>query len=228
MNDFIAIHIRPWLVVARDLLPHRPICKSNHKMEPAMNILGLTISVDPAPKARWTRRVAALGTAIGITAVGGVAYAFWTTAGTGAATAQARSFTALTVSAGTAPAGQLYPGLTADGSTVGGDLVLSVTNSNPFPVQITGVQAGTGAITVTNALGGANSTCAASTGVSIITKSSPTVVYQTGTSVPANQATAFTVTIKNVVSMSTASVTECQGATFTFPSTGVSLNYTSA
>ncbi|MBK5306268.1 MAG: hypothetical protein JJD92_06220 [Frankiaceae bacterium] len=208
-----------------------------------MNILGVVIKIekasDTSTRQRWVRRGIAVTAASAVMIGGGVAFAFWSTSGNGAGIAQAKTFAALTVTSGTAPTGQLYPGLTADGTAAGGDLVLSVTNSNPFPVQITGIAPnGTPTFTVTGAtinpaVAGqtgpqANTACAATTGVSVITKTPLTVVYQSGTSVPANQSSAFTVTIKNVVSMGTASVTECQGASISFGSADVKFTYTSA
>jgi len=198
-----------------------------------MNVLGLQISVARPSNRKVSLAAVAFGAISLAVMAGGTAYAYWTTTGTGSGTAQARVFTAPTVAAGTAPSGQLFPGLTADGSTVGGDLVLSVSNSNPFPVTITGVSAGSGTITASGALvvspetpAQANAACQASSGVSIITKTSPSVTYAAGTNIPAG-ANNFAVTIAKVVSMSTASVNECQGATFTLPSTGVNLTYSS-
>ena len=225
-------HIHPWLVAYQTLFPRRLHLSGDSNKERNMNILGLQITV-ARPSSRKVPLAVVIGAASLAVMAGGTAYAYWTTTGTGSGTAQARVFTAPTVAAGTAPAGQLYPGLTADGSAVGGDLVLSVSNSNPFPVTITGVSAGTGTITASGALvvgaetqPQADAACQASSGVSIITKPSPSVTYGTGTSIPAG-ATNFAVTVSKVVSMSTASVNECQGATFTLPSTGVSLTYSS-
>lgn len=188
-----------------------------------MNILGLQITVQSgtARRTRLGRGIVALAAVNALVLAGGAAYAFWSTSGSGAGTAQARVFNTPTVTAGSAPAGQLYPGLTANGTSTGGDITVLVTNNNPFPVTITNVSAGTGTITAT---GGANATtCATSTGVSIFTKANPSV---TGT-IGANAVNAA-VTIQFVVSMSTASDTGCQGATFGFPATGVSLTFTSA
>ena len=126
-----------------------------------------------------------------------VAFAAWTTNGTGNATAKAQSAQALTtvdVSAST-PA-TLYPGAT-------GDLLLRINNPNPYPVRVTGV-AGNGAIT-----SDAGALCTGSTGV--------TFANQTGLSldVAANAATTFT--LSGTVAMSNASHTSCQGAVFTVP-----------
>lgn len=137
----------------------------------------------------------------------GIAFAAWTSTGTGTGAAKARSFTGVVVSAGTAT-GQLYPG----GSNVG-DLVVTATNNNPFPVTVTLAQ-DAGAKVVSNpVVGGCAETTngsAAITGVSFAGGSF---------SVPANSSVAVTRTITASVSMSSASVSACQGATFDIPVT---------
>lgn len=130
-------------------------------------------------------------------AMGGTAYAVWTSGGTGTGAGAASTFQAVTVTAGTAPAGQLYPGLTADGSTAGGDLVVDASNPNPFPV------------TVTVTLNGSPTGCT-TTGVTIGATAQFTL--------PANSGTVAR-TMAKVLSMSTASSNDCQGATITVPLT---------
>lgn len=157
---------------------------------------------------------------------GGVAYAFWSTTGSGSGSAAARSFVAPTIAAGAAPAGTLlYPGLTANGTTAGGDLSLKISNTNPFPVTITGITAGTGNVTSDKGTSCADGGLAANaTGVSVITKASG--LSGTNLTIPASTNN-VAVTISQVVSMSTASGDGCQGATFTFPTTGVTLTFSS-
>jgi hypothetical protein len=214
----------------------RTVGGTRDESEKLMNILGLSISVEreASSRVKWTRRGVAMAVAAATVFSSGVAYAFWTATGTGSGSAQAKNFQALTINAGAAPGGQLYPGLTADGSTAGGDIVLSVSNPNPFPVTISSVTSGSGALTVTNATpvgpetqAQANTACATTSGVSIATRNNPGMTYASGSNIPPS-ASNFTVTISKVVSMSTASVTECQGATFTFAAAGVSLGLTSA
>lgn len=144
-------------------------------------------------------RVGALAclTMAGVGLTGGTAYAFWTSTGTGTGAAAATTFQPVAVTAGTAPAGQLWPGLVADGTTAGGDLVVSAANPNPFPV------------TVTVALGGTPTGCT-TTGVTIGAPASFTLPAQSGT---------VTRTMSKVLSMSTASSNDCQGATITVPLT---------
>ncbi len=111
-----------------------------------------------------------------------------------AVTAQSLTFTDVSGSA----AAQLYPGGT-------GDLVVRVTNPNPFAVTITAVS-GNG--TVTSDKGAA---CNASTGVTFASTTGLTQVVGAGASV--------TFTLTGKMSMSNASANACQGAVFTVPVT---------
>jgi hypothetical protein len=136
--------------------------------------------------------------ALSVTALlgAGVAFAAWTVGGGGSGTATATSSQNLTTSVATTTAA-LYPGISA------ANLYLTVNNPNPFAVAITSVNANGAAVP-----DGSHATCV-TTGVSYAT----TAVTQT---VPANGSLSFTVP---GVSMSNASDTGCQGATFTFPVT---------
>ncbi|GLY49738.1 hypothetical protein [Lentzea sp. NBRC 102530] len=62
----------------------------------------------------------------------GVAYAAWTSSGTGAATTKAGTAQAPVVTGGAVVTGTLYPGGT-------GDAVVNVSNPNPYPVTITSI-----------------------------------------------------------------------------------------
>jgi hypothetical protein len=126
---------------------------------------------------------------------GGAAWAYWTTTGSGAGTGAAQTFQTVTVAAGAAPAGQLYPGLVADGTTSGGDLVLDVTNPNPFPVTVTVSQSGPATGCTTTGV-----TMSGSATFSVPASSGPT-----------------TRTLVKVLSMSTAATDDCQGAAITVP-----------
>ena len=96
-----------------------------------------------------------------------------------------------TVSAGSASGTQLYPGLTANGST-GGDLVLTASNPNPFP------------ITVTVAASSSASGC-----------SNPDVSFLGGTFSLAANASGVSKTFAKSVSMGTNASNDCQGKTIT-------------
>ena len=143
------------------------------------------------------RGLAALLASVAVFLTGGVALAFWLTSGTGSGAAQARAFTAPTVSGGTVTGNLLYPGLTANGTSAGGDLVVVATNPNPFPV------------TVTVTLNGTVTGCT-TPGVSLLAGTSFTLAANDN---------AVTKTMTNRVSMSTASSSDCQGATLTLPLT---------
>lgn len=145
---------------------------------------------------RFGRRgVAALLVPAAIVFAGGSALAYWLTSGTGTGTAQARTFTAPTVTGGTVTGNLLYPGLTANGTNAGGDLVVVGTNPNPFPV------------TVTVTIGGTVTGCT-TPGVSLLAGTSFTLT--------ANQ-TSATKTMPFRVSMGTNSSSDCQGATLSIP-----------
>jgi hypothetical protein len=136
-----------------------------------------------------TVAVASLGTLV---MAGGVAYAVWTTTGTGAGTAKAGSFQAITVAGGTAGTGQLYPGLVPDGVSLGGDLKVVTTNPNPFPVTAT--------LTVTSAAG-----C-----------TTPGITLKSGTTVNlAANSSNVAQTLSKVVGMGTGANDDCQNATIT-------------
>jgi hypothetical protein len=62
----------------------------------------------------------------------GVAYAAWTSSGTGSATTKAGTAQAPVVTGGAVTTGLLYPGGT-------GDAVVTVSNPNPYPVTVTSV-----------------------------------------------------------------------------------------
>lgn len=187
-----------------------------------MNVLGISITRthSPIPKAA---PIVLMAASLAVAATG-TAYAAWSTQATGTGTATARTMAVPTITAGAASTGTLlYPGLTADGSTAGGDLSLTIANSNPFPVTISAIAPGTGNVTSNK---GANCVDGASnpTGVSVISKSAN--LTGTNLTIPANSS-GTSVTINKVVSMSTASADGCQGAVFSFPATGVTLTFTS-
>jgi hypothetical protein len=143
-------------------------------------------------------KLLAASTVIALGAVG-VGIAAWSTSGSGTAYAGAATASPLTLGdASGATTGDLYPGAT-------GALRLEVTNPNAFPVLITAVS-GNGAIT-----SDAGAACNAGHGV--------TLVSQSGLSLPLAAGATTTFTLAGAVSMSTSSVTSCQGAVFSIPVT---------
>jgi hypothetical protein len=127
----------------------------------------------------------------------GTAFGAWTVGGGGSGSATATSAQPLTTSAATTTA-QLYPGIT------GANLYVTANNPNPFAVTVTSVNAnGSATPDAAHAAG------CTTTGVTFTTTATSKVV-------PASGSLSFTVA---GVAMTNASVTGCQGATFTIPVT---------
>ncbi len=149
------------------------------------------------------KRIALAGLVAALVAVAaGLVYAAWLANGTGsgyAKAASAQQLTTVDVSASTTAT--LYPGAT-------GDLLIKVSNPNPYPVKVTDVT-GNGTITAD----AAHSTCGSDaqhpTGVTF------TDQHGLSISVPANSSAQAT--LASSVQMSNASDNSCQGATFTVP-----------
>jgi hypothetical protein len=142
-----------------------------------------------------TGSVSAIG-ALSVALATGAAYAVWTSTGSGSGSAKASSMQGVTVTAGTAPSGQLYPGLVANGVSTGGDVVVNVDNANPFPVTVTLTSIGTVTGCTTPAVT-----------LAVTTKSF---------TVPANTATAVQRSWDKVLSMGDSS-NDCQSKALTIP-----------
>ena len=141
---------------------------------------------------RWMRRLASacLGTTALLLA-GGVAYAAWSALGAGTGTAASGIPQALGVSA--TVAGLLHPGSAADA-------LVTVSNPNSAPVTVTSL-ALAGSVTA-----GAGCT---TPGVTVSLPGSTSLVVPAGGSA--------SLSVANAVSMTTASSSDCQGATFPIP-----------
>ncbi len=132
-------------------------------------------------------------------AMGGAAYAYVSAAGSGSGSGTAGTMQTVTVSAfvgGDTPTSALYPG----GPTA--DVILRVNNPNSFSVQLFSIS-GNGAITADASHSGCTTT-----GVTFTPASNPNVTIPAGSSL---------VHLSGAASMSTASLSACQGATFTIP-----------
>ncbi len=148
---------------------------------------------------RTGRKIIAGTLTTGVILTAGIAFAQWTAGGSGNGYAKAGTVGALTtVDASASTTAQLYPGGT-------GDVKITVSNPNAFPVTITGVS-GNGTIT-----SDAGATCNSSTGV--------TFTNTTGLSDVAAASTTTTITLANKAAMSSSSANACQGAVFTIPVT---------
>ena len=142
-------------------------------------------------------RIIGAGITLVVLAAVGLAYAAWTSSGSGSGYAKAgtaQQLTTVDVSANTSAT--LYPG--ADG-----DVRIKVSNPNPYPVRVTDVT-GNGAITADAGHAGC-----VTTGVSFTDQTGQTI------DVAANGEAETTLT--NAASMSNASDNGCQGAVFTIP-----------
>jgi hypothetical protein len=132
-------------------------------------------------------------------ASGGVAYAWLTASATGASSASTSPFAPVTVAplaVGDTTTADLQPG----GS---GDVVLRVSNPNPFPVTLIAVAAN-GAVT-------------ASGGTGVCTTSGVSFINQSGLTDPIAASGISIVHLTSAATMSAASQSGCQGATFAIP-----------
>ncbi|MFC3991829.1 hypothetical protein [Actinoplanes siamensis] len=136
----------------------------------------------------------------GLAVSGGIAWAQWRLTGSGQATGTAGTVLGLRLSGQPSPQEPLYPGkLTA--------LSVTVHNDNRFPVLVTTIRAGAGAVTADAAHRAAG---CVTTGVSFA-KPATAVAWP----VPSRSSATFRVS--NAVKMTNASDSACRGATFTVP-----------
>ena len=138
------------------------------------------------------------------TAGAGTAYAYWSSAGGGSGSAAAGTMQAVTVDAlvgSDSPKTTLYPGGSAD-------VVLRLTNPNPYPVQVYGVTAN-GPAAPDAAHPGCTTTGVRFTG--------PAAPLSPATYVAANSSAL--ITLPGAAAMDTTSLAACQGATFSVPVT---------
>jgi len=144
------------------------------------------------------KRVALLAVPAVLIAVG-IAIGAWNATGSGTGYAKAGTSSSLTLGdASGSTVADLYPGAT-------GNVKITVTNPNSFPVSITSVSQ-TASTSITSDKG---STCNASTGVTFTT--------QSGLSLALGAGATSTFTLSGAVAMSNASANACQGAVFSIP-----------
>jgi hypothetical protein len=94
---------------------------------------------------KFTRRTSALSGGIALLTVTGVAFAAWTSSGSGSGTAQSTTSANSNITAATFAA-DLYPGATKS-------ITVTMTNPNDYPVVVTSISAGSSLLL--------NTTCAA-------------------------------------------------------------------
>jgi hypothetical protein len=149
-------------------------------------------------------KVAVLAGVLSLAIGAGTAYAYWATDGSGSSSAAAGDMQTVTVDAlvpGDTPASALIPGGTAD-------VVLRVTNPNPYSVQVYSVS-NNGTATADDA----HPSCT-TTGVTFAGTPGP---ISPAVSIAANSSTL--VTLSGAASMDATSQSACQGATFHLPVT---------
>jgi hypothetical protein len=145
-----------------------------------------------------SRKRRLIGGAITILVLGvvGLVYAAWTNNSNGSGYAQAINGQGVSFASATTTA-QLYPG-------GNGDLVLQLTNPNPYDIKVTKVER-----TASPTTSDAGAACDASTGV--------TVEDDTTLSFSIAASATQTMTLNDKVHMNNTSDTTCQGAKFTIP-----------
>jgi len=145
---------------------------------------------------RFTKKLTVGAVFVGVALAGSIAFAAWTTGGSGSgyvAAGSEQDLTTLSVAASTTSL--LYP-------TGSADVKVKINNPNTYKVLVTNINNGTGSIV------SGDGTCDASNGVSYTNQSGSWTVPASGTLV---------VTLTNAAAMSNASVNACQGKTFTIP-----------
>jgi hypothetical protein len=145
------------------------------------------------------RSLAALLIAVlGVIGMPGIAWAWFSSTGTGTASGTVGSAQQVTVVAASgSPSTQLVPGGT-------GDLVMTLDNPNSYTVNITGITQN-GPVVVSGGSG--------------CTNSGVTVPTQSGLSIPVASGTGVTIHIPNGAAMANSSDSGCQGAQFQVPVT---------
>jgi len=155
--------------------------------------------------------VVAVVTAAATLAAGGLAYAYWATTGTGTGTAASGGVLPLTLTPGTLGTSVLYPSASAD-------VVITVSNPNPFPVSLDSLTLPASAATAysNSGLTSLNAACnAAGTGVTWAYTSKAL----SGVIVAKKTATngLLTLTLTNGATMSNSSDTTCASSFFKMP-----------
>lgn len=149
---------------------------------------------------RRTKAVVATAGFLAVLVNVGVGWAYWQTDGTAPAAGAAGTVVTLTAAAVPVNDAPLYPGVTRS-------LRVTVRNNNPFAVRVTRVQRGLTAATAD--AGHATAGCH-ETGVSITNEA-----YAVSWAVRSQSAANFTLT--DGITMTNASDSACQGATFRLP-----------
>ena len=167
---------------------------------------------------KHVKKIAVMATVVGTVGMASVAWAQWTASADGTGAAKAATKAAVGVANASTLNATLYPG--ADG-----DVVVTITNSNPYAVSIDSVYHGALTDVTTPAGAACNST---NNGISFKgtwTLASPKAVGAIVAAKSGGTDGTLTLTISSGISMSNSSVDACSGQTFTVP---VSVNAQSA
>ena len=139
---------------------------------------------------------------VAVLAGAGIAYAVWSSTGSGSATAQATSSVNSVIASGTSAA-DLYPGAVQS-------ITVTISNPNPYPVLVNSISAGSSAVV--------NVTCVAGTVTSDARPNDAAGLLQTdGTTKQIAGAGSGTYTL--TTRMIAGAADSCQGQTFTLPLT---------
>jgi hypothetical protein len=150
-------------------------------------------------RSRLTRPLA-LAVVVVIIAGGAFAYAAWSVSGSGQGSAKAATAANLSF-ANSTPQSALYPGGSSDVAT-------TVTNPNPFPVHVSSITADSSQGTSGFAVDGAHSSC----GLDALSFAAQTN-SGSGWDIPAGGS--LDIDLPGALSMTSAAVDACQGASFT-------------
>lgn len=155
---------------------------------------------------RWATRACVVTGALAVTLGAGVAFAAWSSNGSGTSSAKAGVAGGVTAGTATPSSTLLYPTGSASAP-----LAITINNPNPYPVKVSAIslaaQSAPASVVTPN-----NASCTTST--AHVTTSNVSVTGLS-LSIAAGGSTTYTTT-GNVVSMATDSDDGCQNATFTF------------
>lgn len=135
---------------------------------------------------------------VGALFAGGVAFAAWTSSGSGTGSAQSTTSIDSVIAPGTSAA-DLYPGAT-------GSVTVTVSNPNPYPIVVNSISAGSSALV--------NTTCVAGTVTTDARPNDAAGLSQTGGSVKTIAASGSG-TYTLVTHMTTTALDSCKSQTFT-------------
>lgn len=157
---------------------------------------------------RWATRASVVVGALAVTLGAGVAFAAWSSNGSGTSSAKAGVAGGVTAGTATPSSTLLYPTGSASAP-----LAITINNPNPYPVKVSAISLGAQAQPAS--VSGANNASCTVTSAHVSIAAGAVNVTGLSLSIPASGSTTYTTT-GNVVTMATDSDDGCQNATFTF------------